>query len=203
MSAKRIDRRDGPPPVLPEINGAGMTTSCPSVSPARCLSGVGGAKLMAAGQPYTVKGETYTMGEDELDLPGNEKGDAKIDVNGKLLGEREFRFFTFASDSRKNTEKQYALTIDVARSMGYNDSLAFLRRFPTILKLSCQPAERDFLIENGRVTGNLKHRMVTIVAVKNVYKLLGARTIKGELRCCNTLRPKFAHVRGQMGGRRL
>lgn len=139
-----------------------------------------GAGLMTAGQPYTVKGETYTMGEDELELPGNEKGDTKVDRNGKLQGGREYRFFTFASDSRKNTEKLYALTIDVARSMGYNDSLAFLRRFPQILKLSCQPAERDFLIENGRVTGNLKHRMVTIVAVKNVYKLLGARTIKGE-----------------------
>ncbi len=38
------------------------------------------------------------------------------------------------------------------------------------------------LIDIGRVTGNLKHRMVTMVAMRNVYKLMGARLVKSESR---------------------
>lgn len=34
------------------------------------------------------------------------------------------------------------------------------------------------LIDIGRVTGNLKHRMVTMVTMRNVYKLMGARVVK-------------------------
>lgn len=74
----------------------------------------------------------------------------------------------------------YALTIDAARACGYSDSLAFLRRCPQVLKLACNPAEREMLIDIGRVTGNLKNRMVTMVTIRNVYKLMGARLIKSE-----------------------
>jgi chromatin structure-remodeling complex protein RSC7 len=41
--------------------------------------------------------------------------------------------------------------------------------------------ERQMLIDIGRVTGNLKNRMVTMVSMRNVYKLMGARVVKGEL----------------------
>jgi hypothetical protein len=36
------------------------------------------------------------------------------------------------------------------------------------------------LVEVGRVAGNMKHRMVTIVPIHNVFKLMGARVIKGK-----------------------
>jgi len=128
------------------------------------------------------------MGEDELILPDHEKGDAKIDREGRLQGGREFKFYTFTSDQRSNPNRVYTLTIDVARACGYSDSLAFLRRVPQIMKLACLPVERDMLIEKGRVTGNLKHRMVTMVAVRNIYKLLGAKVIKGEIGLCSLWR---------------
>lgn len=35
-------------------------------------------------------------------------------------------------------------------------------------------------MEVGKVAGNMKHRMVTIVPIHNVFKLMGARVIKGE-----------------------
>lgn len=38
--------------------------------------------------------------------------------------------------------------------------------------------ERQMLIDIGRVTGNLKNRMVTMVSMRNVYKLMGARVVK-------------------------
>jgi hypothetical protein len=35
------------------------------------------------------------------------------------------------------------------------------------------------LIDIGRVTGNLKHRTITMVSMRNVFKLMGARVVKG------------------------
>lgn len=92
----------------------------------------------------------------------------------------------------------YALTIDAARACGYTDSLAFLRRCPQVLKLGCNPDERQMLIDIGRVTGNLKHRMVTMVAVRNVFKLMGARVIKGEWKVLMRTRRDGAAVIGRL-----
>ncbi|ORX36579.1 chromatin remodelling complex Rsc7/Swp82 subunit-domain-containing protein [Kockovaella imperatae] len=130
------------------------------------------------GSTINLKGIDYTLGDDEVELPDNEKGDAKIDSLGRLTGGREWKVHTFNSPTRRNPDRVYGLTIDVARACGYSDSLAFLRRCPQILKLSCNAEEREMLINIGRVPGNLKNRMVTIVTMRNVYKLMGARLIK-------------------------
>lgn len=141
------------------------------------------------------------IGDDEVILPDDEKGSAKVDEEGRLLGGmlpstfiswrsntdelkigREYKLVTFTSETRRNPERAYALTIDAARACGYGDSLAFLRRCPQVLKLGCNADERQMLIDIGRVTGNLKHRMVTMVAMRNVYKLMGARVVKSGSR---------------------
>ena len=143
-----------------------------------------------------IKGTDYVVGDDELLLPDNEKSAAKVDEEGRLLGGttvclsycsgsqdspgREYKLVTFTSETRRNPERVYALTIDAARACGYSDSLAFLRRCPQVLKLGCNADERQLLIDIGRVTGNLKHRMVTMVAMRNVYKLMGARVVKSQ-----------------------
>lgn len=93
---------------------------------------------------------------------------------------REYRLVTFTSAARRNPERIYALTIDAARACGYSDSLAFLRRCPQVLKLACNAEERQMLIDIGRITGNLKHRMVTMVTMRNVFKLMGARVVKSK-----------------------
>ncbi|OCF60682.1 hypothetical protein L486_00318 [Kwoniella mangroviensis CBS 10435] len=131
------------------------------------------------GSTMTIKGQEYTVGDDELVLDEDEKGNTKIDVEGRLLGGREYKLVTFTSSTRRNPDKLYTMTIDAARALGYTDSLAFLRRYPQILKLSCTADERQLLIDIGRIAGNLKHRQVTMVSVRNVFKLMGARVIKG------------------------
>jgi chromatin structure-remodeling complex protein RSC7 len=132
------------------------------------------------GAKYSVKNIEYVAGDDELIIPEFEKGNTKVDAEGRLLGGREYKLRTFTSATRKNPERVYALTIDAARACGYTDSLAFLRRCPQIVKLSCGEEERQMLIDVGRITGNLKHRMVTMVAMRNVYKLMGARLVQSE-----------------------
>lgn len=158
------------------------------------------ADLSVVDSVVSIKGVEYTVGDDELILPDLPKGDAKIDAEGHLLGGksnliigqgksnavnigREYKPVTFTSPSRRNPNRIYALTIDAARACGYSDSLAFLRRCPQAMKLACNAEERQMLIDIGRVTGNLKHRMVTMVAMRNIYKLMGARVVKSESSC--------------------
>ncbi|WVW84005.1 hypothetical protein I302_106030 [Kwoniella bestiolae CBS 10118] len=131
------------------------------------------------GSTMNIKGQEYTVGDDELVLDEDEKGNTKVDAEGRLQGGREYKLVTFTSPTRRNPERLYTMTIDAARACGYTDSLAFLRRCPQILKLSCTADERQLLIDIGRIAGNLKHRQVTMVSVRNVFKLMGARVIKG------------------------
>ncbi|OXG24836.1 chromatin structure-remodeling complex protein RSC7 [Cryptococcus neoformans Tu401-1] len=145
-----------------------------------------GTKKHAVGPPadykmgatVSIKNEEYTVGDDELIIPDDPKGDTKIDAAGRLQGDREYKLVTFTSVERRNPERIYALTIDAARACGYSDSLAFLRRYPTVLKLSCTAGERVKLIDLGRISGNLKHRQVTMVAMRNVFKVMGSKVIK-------------------------
>ncbi|KAI3480700.1 hypothetical protein L1887_57179 [Cichorium endivia] len=78
-----------------------------------------------------------------------------------------------------NEEKVYMLSIDAARSAGYRDSLYFFRRNPQVFKIELLQAEKDKLIEDGRLSGQLKTRNVTMVPARNVYKLHGARFLSG------------------------
>lgn len=48
------------------------------------------------------------------------------------------------------------------------------------------------LIDIGRVTGNLKHRTITMVSMRNVFKLMGARVVKGQ--SCITASPLTDNV---------
>lgn len=122
----------------------------------------------------------YTLRNDELELDGDPEGDKKIDAKGNLLGGRDFGFHTFTSSLRPDPEVRYCLSIDAAKIGGYRDSFYFYRNNPLLIKLNCSDLEKDLLIDGGQLSGHLRNRVVTMVAVRNVFKLHGARVIKGE-----------------------
>jgi len=152
-----------------------------------------------------VKGTSYKIVDDEIILEDDPRGEAKIDENGCLLGGKLFKYdpplqpysvlnveissksgrawkvHTFTSPMRTNPEKLYMLSIDAARCAGFRDSLYFFRRNPLIHKLSCSQAEKDRLIELGKLSGNLKSRAVTMVSARNVFKVMGATFVQGEI----------------------
>ncbi|GAA5965525.1 hypothetical protein JCM3765_007366 [Sporobolomyces pararoseus] len=125
-----------------------------------------------------VKGTSYKIVDDEIILEDDERGETKIDDNGTLLGGRQWKVHTFTSPMRTNPEKLYMLSIDAARCAGFRDSLYFFRRNPLIHKLSCSQAEKDRLIELGKLSGNLKSRAVTMVSARNVFKVMGATFVQ-------------------------
>ncbi|CBQ70412.1 conserved hypothetical protein [Sporisorium reilianum SRZ2] len=129
----------------------------------------------------TIKGTKYRLeaDEEEVILPADPDGDKKVDEKGRLQGGRQYKAYNFTSDQRSDPEKVYMLAIDAARSAGYRDSLYFFRRNPQIFKIELFQAEKEKLIDDGRLSGQLKTRNVTMVPARNVYKLHGARFLSG------------------------
>lgn len=129
-------------------------------------------------QNVFVRGKDYLLRNDELVLDTDEEGEKKVDEKGNLLGGREYKFKTFSSPYRADKDVQYAFGGDVAKGAGYRDSLYFFRQNPLLIKLSCSEKEKALLVEQGILGANLLTRNVTIVAVRNVYKIQGAKVVK-------------------------
>ncbi|GAA6027047.1 hypothetical protein JCM8097_006069 [Rhodosporidiobolus ruineniae] len=149
----------------------------PAPEPAQPVKRSKALNFLKKKEPKTsinIKGTTYQIRDDEIVLPDDPRGEAKIDKNGNLLGGRKWKVHTFTSPLRENPNKVYLLSIDAARCAGFRDSLYFFRRNPLIHKLSCNQPEKDRLIELGRLSGNLKSRAVTMVSARNVFKIMGA-----------------------------
>ncbi|KAN0061500.1 chromatin structure-remodeling complex subunit RSC7 [Thecaphora frezii] len=127
----------------------------------------------------TIKGKVYRLDGDEVMLDSDPDGDKKIDAKGRLQGGRQYKAYNFTSELRDDPDRVYMLSIDAARAAGYRDSLYFFRRNPMIIKITLHQGEKDKLIEDGRLSGQLKSRNVTMVAARNVYKLHGAKFLSG------------------------
>lgn len=71
------------------------------------------------------------------------------------------------------------LSIDAARTSGFRDSLYYFRRNLLLVKLTLSQAEKEHLIELGRLSSNLKSRSVTMLTARSAYKAHGAKMLKG------------------------
>ncbi|GAA5873856.1 hypothetical protein JCM3774_000703 [Rhodotorula dairenensis] len=153
-------------------------TPDPQPQPAKRSKALNFLKKKENKTSVTIKGVTYQIRDEEIVMPDDPRGEAKIDSDGNLLGGRQWKVHTFTSPLRPNPNKVYILSIDAARAAGFRDSLYFFRRNPMIHKLTCVQEEKDRLIELGRLSGNLKSRAVTMVSARNTFKVMGATFIQ-------------------------
>ena len=71
------------------------------------------------------------------------------------------------------------LAIDAARTSGFRDSLYYFRRNPLAMKLNATQAEKEYLIEVGKLGSHLRTRSVTMITARSAYKLHGAKMVQG------------------------
>ena len=71
------------------------------------------------------------------------------------------------------------LAIDAARTSGFRDSLYYFRK-NLAYKLNATQAEKDMLIEQGKLGSHLRTRNVTLITARSAYKLHGARMVQGK-----------------------
>ncbi|CCL99390.1 uncharacterized protein FIBRA_01408 [Fibroporia radiculosa] len=129
------------------------------------------------GKPFRrIQGKVYILENDEYVTDDDPKGDAKIDSQGNLLGGRKFKAQTFAIPNR-HPERKYMLAIDAARTSGFRDSLYYFRRNPLAMKLIATQAEKEYLIEAGKLGSHLRTRSVTLITARSAYKLHGSKMI--------------------------
>ncbi|GAA6025673.1 hypothetical protein JCM10207_008824 [Rhodosporidiobolus poonsookiae] len=165
----------------PAASDSGTAEVTPAPEPAPAPKKSKALNFLKKKEPKTsinIKGKVYQIRDDEIVLPDDPRGEAKIDEFGNLLGGRSWKVHTFTSPLRANKQKVYLLSVDAARCAGFRDSLYFFRRNPMIHKLSCTQQEKDRLIELGRLSGNLKSRAVTMVSARNVFKVMGATFVQ-------------------------
>ncbi|PCH37398.1 hypothetical protein WOLCODRAFT_109796 [Wolfiporia cocos MD-104 SS10] len=137
----------------------------------------GEEEVMGGGKPFRrIQGKVYIIEGDEYVTEDDPAGDTKIDVNGNLQGGRRFKAQTFTIPTR-HPERKYMLAIDAARTSGFRDSLYYFRRNPLAMKLIATQAEKELLIEAGKLGSHLRTRSVTLITARSAYKLHGSRTI--------------------------
>lgn len=93
---------------------------------------------------------------------------------------REYKVWTLQSQTEGDPERIYALSIDVARAVGFADSSFLLRRLPLLVKIQMSESDKEQAAEAGRITMSMKSRLVTMIPMRNVYKYLGAKIVKSE-----------------------
>lgn len=72
------------------------------------------------------------------------------------------------------------LAIDAARTSGFRDSLYYFRRNLLAFKLNATQAEKEYLIEAGKLGGHLRTRSVTLITARSAFKLHGAKMLVGK-----------------------
>jgi chromatin structure-remodeling complex protein RSC7 len=110
----------------------------------------------------------------------DEAGETKVDVNGNLLGGREYRCRIFTILNRG--ERQYMLSTEPARALGFRDSYLFFRNNPVLYKIIATEAEKADMIERDLMPPSYKGRAVGLVTARSVFKQYGARIVVGGRR---------------------
>ncbi|KAF9972463.1 hypothetical protein BGZ73_004425 [Actinomortierella ambigua] len=115
--------------------------------------------------------------DEEYEGEDDEQGDTKITKDGELLGGREYRCRTFRLPDRGS--KIYMLSMDPARVLGFRDSYLFFLRNPQLKRVNTTIEERQWMIDNGMLMANFKSKLIAVVTARSIFKLFGARIIKG------------------------
>ncbi|KAF9051161.1 hypothetical protein BDZ89DRAFT_1057024 [Hymenopellis radicata] len=132
---------------------------------------------LGGGKPFRkIQGEVYIIDGDEFVTPDDPKGDEKIDQWGNLLGGRRLKANTFVLPNR-HPSRLYMLAIDAARTSGFRDSLYYFRRNPLAFKLNATAAEKDYLINEGKLGSHLRTRSVTLITARSAFKLHGSKMV--------------------------
>lgn len=126
------------------------------------------------------QGNAYVVENDEIVLPSNPKGDAKVDAFGHLKGNREYRVRTFTVKGRG--DRLYMLSTEPARCMGFRDSYLLFQKHKRLHKIIATEEEKYDLIKRQIIPHSYKGRAIGIVTARSVFREFGAKIIVGGKR---------------------
>ncbi|TQN69382.1 Chromatin structure-remodeling complex subunit rsc7, partial [Colletotrichum shisoi] len=128
-------------------------------------------------QVIDKEGTEVDIVDDECVLPEDPEGETKVDKLGNLQGGRQYRCRTFTVKDR--SERQYMLSTEPARCVGFRDSYLFFNKHPKLYKIIVSDEEKMDMIERNIIPHSYKGRAIGIVTARSVFVEFGARIIVG------------------------
>lgn len=136
--------------------------------------------------------------DDEVALPEDPEGETKVDKMGNLLGGREYRVRTFTILNRG--ERQYMLSTEPARCIGFRDSYLFFQKHKMLYKIIIDEDEKRDLIEREIIPHSYKGRAIGVVTARSVFREFGAKIVIGGRKVIDDYYAQAARDRGDVEG---
>jgi chromatin structure-remodeling complex protein RSC7 len=131
-------------------------------------------------QPVDKEGNMMDVIDDEVELPEDPEGEAKVTKMGHLQDDREYRCRTFTIYGRG--ERLYMLSTEPARCVGFRDSYLFFTKHKRLYKIIINEDEKRDLIDRELIPHSYKGRAIGIVTARSVFREFGAQIIVGGKR---------------------
>ncbi|KAI4157678.1 MAG: hypothetical protein L6R39_000630 [Caloplaca ligustica] len=148
--------------------------------------------------PLDKEGNMATVKDDEIELPDDPEGETKVNKNGILLGDREYKVRVFTISGKG--DRLYMLSTEPARCIGFRDSYLFFQKHKTLWKIILtEEAKRD-LIERSLIPHSYKGRAIGVVTARSVFREFGAKIIIGGRKVTDDYQAAAARARGDVEG---
>ncbi|KAL8674063.1 MAG: hypothetical protein Q9168_001523 [Polycauliona sp. 1 TL-2023] len=148
--------------------------------------------------PVDKEGNTATVRNDEIELPDDSEGETKVNKDGVLLGDREYKVRVFTISGKGG--RLYMLSTEPARCIGFRDSYLFFQKHKTLWKIILtEEAKRD-LIERSLIPHSYKGRAIGVVTARSVFREFGAKIIIGGRKVVDDYQASAARANGDVEG---
>lgn len=148
--------------------------------------------------PLDAEGKVMNVVNDEVELPIDEEGETKVDEWGNLQGGREYRVRTFTVLNKG--KRQYMLSTEPARCMGFRDSYLFFQKHRLLFKIIIDDDQKKNLISREIIPHSYKGRAIGVVTARSVFREFGAKIIIGGRKVIDDYYAKEARERGDVEG---
>ena len=148
--------------------------------------------------PIDKHGNALDVVDDEVVLPEDAEGEAKVDRMGRLQGGRQYRCRTFTVLGRG--ERLYMLSTEPARCMGFRDSYLFFQKHRQLFKIILDDAAKRDLISRQLIPHSYKGRAIGVVTARSVFREFGARIVVGGGRIVDDYDVAEARANGEVEG---
>ncbi|KAA8644774.1 hypothetical protein EYZ11_002175 [Aspergillus tanneri] len=148
--------------------------------------------------PIDKEGNMMDVIDDEVALPDDPEGETKVDKNGVLKGDREYRVRTFTILNRG--DRHYMLSTEPARCIGFRDSYLFFQKHKLLYKIIIDDEAKRDLIEREVIPHSYKGRAIGVVTARSVFREFGAKIIVGGRKVVDDYHAQAARERGDVEG---
>ncbi|KAI9786599.1 MAG: hypothetical protein M1839_006149 [Geoglossum umbratile] len=148
--------------------------------------------------PIDKEGNMMDVVDDEVALPEDPEGEAKVDKMGRLQDGREYRCRTFTIFGRG--DRLYMLSTEPARCIGFRDSYLFFQKHKQLYKIIVDDHEKRDLIDRELIPHSYKGRAIGVVTARSVFREFGARIVVGGRKITDDYQVAVARANGEIEG---